>query len=85
MLDALEPAIRSLEGNMKAIFIVNETIYKEFVVQAADAAKKGADTTKLMKALAGRSNYVNAGAMEGVPDPGALAIAAAFEAATDAM
>jgi dihydroxyacetone kinase len=44
-------------------------------------ARQGCDDTKTMQALAGRSNYVNTDLMTGVPDPGALAVAEAFEVA----
>jgi dihydroxyacetone kinase len=48
-------------------------------------AREGCENTKTMQALAGRSNYVNTDLMKGVPDPGALAVAEAFEAAGRAM
>ena len=46
----------------------------------AEAANAGAEKTKTMASLAGRSNYVNQEKMDGTPDPGAVAVAAAFSA-----
>ncbi|MFT3767906.1 MAG: dihydroxyacetone kinase subunit DhaK [Minicystis sp.] len=68
MLDAILPAVSALEagGDLPA---------------AAAAAKAGAERTATMKsARAGRSSYVPEGALQGVPDPGAVAFAAIFEA-----
>lgn len=67
MIDALEPGIIALKtGSLK---------------DAVQAAKEGAEATKTMIPLAGRSNYVSKEHMQGIPDPGAFAVAAAFEAA----
>jgi dihydroxyacetone kinase len=68
LVDALAPAIDSLpQGGLAA---------------AAEAAERGAKATAGMaRARAGRSAYVGASALEGVVDPGALAIARAFRAA----
>lgn len=52
---------------------------------AVRAAKDGAETTKTMGSLAGRSNYISQEKMQGVPDPGAAAVAAAFAAAALAL
>jgi dihydroxyacetone kinase len=49
------------------------------VALASVKAREGCEATKTMKALAGRSNYVNEELMMGHPDPGALAVAAMFE------
>jgi triose/dihydroxyacetone kinase / FAD-AMP lyase (cyclizing) len=67
LLDALEPAIAALAtGDLAA---------------AARAARDGAALTATMtKAGAGRSSYVPADALRGVPDPGAVAVATVFEA-----
>ena len=68
MLDALIPAVIALEGGGD-------------LAAAAQAASAGADRTASMtKARAGRSSYVREDALRGVPDPGAAAIAAVFEA-----
>jgi dihydroxyacetone kinase len=68
MLDALLPAVSALENG-------------EGLSGAAAAAKRGADRTATMKrARAGRSSYVPEEALNGVPDPGAVAFAAIFAA-----
>lgn len=67
MLDALRPAISALETNG--------------VEAAARAAADGAARTATMtRARAGRSSYVREEALRGVPDPGAMAVAAVFTA-----
>lgn len=61
MIDALEPALLALE--------------KYGIDKAIEEAKNGADSTsKMSKAKAGRSSYVNEENLNGVKDPGALAI-----------
>lgn len=68
MLDALLPAAKAAsEGDWSA---------------AAVAAREGAEGTRSMASLAGRSNYVDPSALAGVPDPGAMAVAAMLTAAT---
>jgi triose/dihydroxyacetone kinase / FAD-AMP lyase (cyclizing) len=67
MLDALIPAVSALEagGDLAA---------------AAKAASEGTERTASMaKARAGRASYVREDALRGVPDPGAIAVAAVFE------
>lgn len=61
LVDALFPFVRVLQetGNTR---------------KAAEAAKKGADETKGMKASLGRSVYVGGTAYEDVPDPGAYGL-----------
>ncbi|MBZ9697581.1 MULTISPECIES: dihydroxyacetone kinase subunit DhaK [unclassified Mesorhizobium] len=67
MVDALEPALKALDGNGLG--------------DAATAARRGAEATAAMeKAKAGRSAYVGAG-LQGVVDPGAHAVAEVFAAA----
>ncbi|WEX75450.1 dihydroxyacetone kinase subunit DhaK [Sinorhizobium numidicum] len=68
MVDALDPALRALKtGGLSA---------------AASAARAGADATRDMKkAKAGRASYIGERDLDGVPDPGAMAVAAAFEVA----
>jgi dihydroxyacetone kinase len=68
MIDALLPAEEALSkvtGGLQG---------------AAVAARAGAEKTKTMTALAGRANYVPVEKTQGHPDPGAEAIAVAFEA-----
>lgn len=62
LIDALQPALEALrEGDFTA---------------AANAAQQGADATaKMGKAGAGRSSYINKENLEGVTDPGAVAVA----------
>ncbi|TPL98654.1 dihydroxyacetone kinase subunit DhaK [Mesorhizobium sp. B2-3-10] len=67
MIDALEPALKALDG--------------KGLGDAAAAARRGAEATAAMeKAKAGRSAYVGAG-LQGVVDPGAHAVAEVFAAA----
>jgi dihydroxyacetone kinase len=68
MIDALLPAAAALKAG-------------ENLAAAAVVARRGADSTANMKiARAGRSSYVPEAALHGVPDPGAVAMAAVFEA-----
>lgn len=66
LIDALQPALEALQSkDLKA---------------AAKAAAKGADdTAKMQKANAGRSSYVNSNSLDGVKDPGAVAVAEVFK------
>ncbi|CAM7880466.1 Dihydroxyacetone kinase [Lelliottia nimipressuralis] len=67
LIDALQPALKALQ--------------KSDIQAAAQAAKKGADATASMqKAGAGRSSYVNKENLDGVTDPGAVAVAEVFAA-----
>ncbi len=67
MVDALVPALDSL-------------ITSDSLQQAADAARAGAIATSTMnRARSGRSAYVPAASLQGVPDPGAEAVARFFE------
>ncbi|MDT3410565.1 dihydroxyacetone kinase subunit DhaK [Kosakonia cowanii] len=67
LIDALQPALEALRDRGLAA--------------AIDAANKGAESTATMqKAGAGRSSYVNSENLEGVTDPGAVAIAEVFAA-----
>ncbi len=65
LIDALQPALEALQkGNIQA---------------AAQAAQQGAEaTSKMVKAGAGRSSYVNKENLDGVMDPGAVAVAEVF-------
>ncbi|MEH0887175.1 dihydroxyacetone kinase subunit DhaK [Enterobacter sp. UNJFSC 003] len=67
LIDALQPALEALEnGDLQA---------------AARAAQQGAEATaKMVKAGAGRSSYVNKENLDGVTDPGAVAVAEVFKA-----
>ncbi len=66
MVDALAPALAALQSGD--------------VAAAAKAAAAGADSTRMMlKAKAGRASYVGEKDLEGVTDPGAVAVAGVFE------
>jgi len=68
MVDALAPALAALRSGG--------------VAAAASAAAAGAESTKAMrKARAGRASYIGEKDLEGVPDPGAVAVAGVFEVA----
>ncbi|MCK7340678.1 glycerone kinase [Enterobacter cloacae] len=71
LIDALQPALEALQkGDLKA---------------AAQAAHQGAEATARMgKAGAGRSSYVNKENLDGVMDPGAVAVAEVFKAMVEA-
>jgi dihydroxyacetone kinase len=65
LIDALQPALEALRD--------------QDLPSAARAAGEGADATaKMQKANAGRSSYVNSDSLEGVKDPGAVAVAEVF-------
>jgi dihydroxyacetone kinase len=68
MLDALFPAAKALEAGAG-------------LAAAAKAATRGAELTASMTtARAGRSSYVPSESLRGIADPGAVAMAAVFEA-----
>ena len=68
MLDALVPAIAALAAGAD-------------LAAAAEASRAGAARTATMtSARAGRSSYVRADVLRGVADPGAVAVAAVFDA-----
>jgi triose/dihydroxyacetone kinase / FAD-AMP lyase (cyclizing) len=73
MVDALAPAMRALHKG-------------EGLVAAAKAARQGADlTAQMARAGIGRSSYLAAATLLGVPDPGAVAIADLLEAAANTV
>jgi len=75
MLDALVPAAAALVDSAGTD-----------LRGAASRARAGADGTAAMKAAsAGRSNYLSEDTLEGTPDPGAVAVAIAFEAVADCL
>jgi dihydroxyacetone kinase len=67
MLDALVPAISALAGG-------------DLHAASRAAADGAARTATMTRAGAGRSSYVREDALRGVPDPGAVAVAAVFAA-----
>ncbi|MCU6282413.1 dihydroxyacetone kinase subunit DhaK [Enterobacter cloacae] len=71
LIDALQPAL--------------ETLQKNDLQAAAQAAQQGVEATARMgKAGAGRSSYVNKENLDGVMDPGAVAVAEVFKAMVEA-
>lgn len=72
LMDALAPFVDELKksGNLK---------------KAAKAAKKGADSTKGMKANLGRSIYVGGTGFEEVPDPGAYGLSILLSGIAEAL
>lgn len=65
MIDAIAPALEALPMGLD---------------EAAKAARAGADATaRMQSARAGRSSYVSSSYLEGVPDPGAEAVALLLE------
>ncbi|HCT7898946.1 TPA: dihydroxyacetone kinase subunit DhaK [Enterobacter cloacae] len=71
LIDALQPAL--------------ETLQKNDLQAVAQAAQQGAEATARMgKAGAGRSSYVNKENLDGVMDPGAVAVAEVFKAMVEA-
>ena len=67
MIDALEPALAALA-------------HGKSLAEAAEIARQGADATASMqRAGAGRSTYVSAAKLTGIPDPGAVAVAKLLE------
>lgn len=75
MVDAMVPAVRSFEAPQGELVAA--------LARAARAAADGAESTRDMLGRRGRSSYVGEHA-RGVVDPGALAVAWFFEAATAA-
>ena len=67
MIDSLEPGIDALLSSN--------------ITEAVAAATNGMEQTKQLLSLAGRSNYIDNEILKGVPDPGAVAVKIAFEAA----
>ncbi len=55
----------------------------ENIVKASHKAKEGVEATKFMEGLAGRCNYIDRNLMNNTPDPGAYAIAVAFQVIAD--
>lgn len=77
MVDAMEPAARSLEASAAgAVSLVGA------LRTAATAARAGAESTRDLVASKGRASYVGEAA-RGVLDPGAVAVAMFFEAGAD--
>ncbi|KAL2457298.1 Dihydroxyacetone kinase [Forsythia ovata] len=80
LLDALIPASSVLKEKLTA----GDDPVEAFVF-SAEAAVAGAESTKHMLALAGRSSYVSTDILASVPDPGAMAAASWYRAAALAV
>ncbi|XP_060171240.1 putative 3,4-dihydroxy-2-butanone kinase isoform X2 [Lycium barbarum] len=80
LLDALIPALSALKERLNA----GDDPVDAFVI-SAEAASAGAESTKHMQALAGRSTYIPGDVLASVPDPGAMAAAAWYKAAALAV
>ncbi len=67
MLDALDPFVKALKNN------INGDISRKTVMDAVEAAERGAEATAQMKPHVGRSSYLGDRVL-GYPDPGAKAV-----------
>ncbi len=68
LVDALEPAVRSLEESAD-----QEAAFPEALQKAAQAAKGGAESTRDMAAMRGRARYFDGRGL-GLQDPGATSV-----------
>lgn len=80
MLDALVPAQRAMAGALQ-----EGQPAADIARAAAAAARQGAEATKSMPAMAGRSSYVPEEVLSSVPDPGASAAAIWIQAAASSL
>ncbi|PNY12432.1 3,4-dihydroxy-2-butanone kinase [Trifolium pratense] len=80
LLDALIPALSSLEERLNS----GDDPVTAFLTSSG-AALDGADSTKTMRAKAGRTLYVSQEIQSSVPDPGAYATASWYSAAAQAI
>ncbi|KAK9278369.1 hypothetical protein L1049_027934 [Liquidambar formosana] len=80
LLDALIPASAVLQESLNA----GDDPSTAFVL-SSEAALAGAESTKHMQALAGRSTYVSSEILASVPDPGAMAAASWYRSAALAV
>ncbi|KAG6526177.1 hypothetical protein ZIOFF_016154 [Zingiber officinale] len=79
MLDALIPASEVLRERLDA----GDDPLKALLL-SSEAAVTGAESTKNMRALAGRSSYIAPDLLSSVPDPGAMAAATWYRAVAQA-
>ncbi|KAK2367604.1 Dihydroxyacetone kinase [Trifolium repens] len=80
LLDALIPALSSLEERLNS----GDDPVTAFLTSSG-ASLDGADSTKTMRAKAGRTLYVSQEIQSSVPDPGAYATASWYSAAAQAI
>lgn len=79
MVDSLDPAARALEAAVESGDDLTTAL-----AAAADAAKRGAESTAEITASRGRASYIGEAA-RGVTDPGSLVMAWLFEEAAGAV
>ncbi len=82
MMDALTPVAAAFTPSPADVAAV--TVLARAARAKLDATR-GAESTRDMPAVAGRSNYIDAKLMAGTADPGAQAVAVAFAALHDAL
>ena len=78
MLDALDPFVKALKE------IVNGDNFGKTIMNAVEAAERGAEATATMKPRVGRSSYLGDRVL-GHPDPGAKAVAIWLRAACEIL
>jgi hypothetical protein len=79
LLDALNPAIRSLKQYIEPLSSSTQLSFGEVLKKVAEASREGAMGTSLIASSAGRSNYISLDQMRGTPDPGAYAVSLVFQ------
>jgi triose/dihydroxyacetone kinase / FAD-AMP lyase (cyclizing) len=90
MLDALIPFSTALSeatstSSGDSSSSSGSTVSTQQFAAAVQAARAGAEATRHMEAQAGRANYMKQGSLQGVPDPGAMAVAVALEGILSAV
>jgi dihydroxyacetone kinase len=78
MLDALDPFVKALKKS------VNGKVSRKTVMDAVEAAERGAEATARMKPHVGRSSYLGDRVL-GYPDPGAKAVTIWLRSACEAL
>ena len=78
MLDALDPFVKALKKS------VNEDDFRKTILNAVEAAERGAEATATMKPRVGRSSYLGDRVL-GHPDPGAKAVAIWLRSACETL
>jgi triose/dihydroxyacetone kinase / FAD-AMP lyase (cyclizing) len=78
MLDALDPFVKALKKS------ANGNVSRETLMDAVEAAERGAEATARMKTRVGRSSYLGDRVL-GYPDPGAKAVAIWLRSACEVL
>jgi len=78
MLDALNPLLMAFKGS------ANANDFRKTIMNAVEAAERGAEATATMKPRVGRSSYLGDRVL-GHPDPGAKAVAIWLRAACEIL